>query len=106
VNIAGKVLGNLLGGRRSVRDMAGDVRSAASRRGQSQRAHQRIEEAQHRLAEKVDDLAELEQDLAATLVEIDDRWAGVAAQVEPVEVGLEKSDIRVDDVFVVWVPVA
>jgi len=106
VNIAGKVLGNLLGGRRSVRGMAGDVRSAASRRGQSQRAQQRIEEAQHRLAEKVDDLAALEQELAATLVEIDDRWAAVAAAVEPVDVGHEKSDIRIDHVFVVWVPVA
>ncbi len=106
VGIAGAVLGNLIGGRRTVRGMAGDVRGAASRRGQSTRAGGRIDEAENRLAEKTDDLAALEQDLAETLVEIDDKWAAIAAQVEVAEVGLEKSDVRIDDVFLVWIPTA
>jgi len=106
VGIAGAVLGNLIGGRRTVRGMAGDVRGAASRRGQAARAEGRIEEAQHRLAEKADDLVSLEQDLAETLVAIDDKWAAIAAQIEVAEIGLEKSDIRIDDVFLVWIPTA
>jgi hypothetical protein len=105
VGAAGSLLGGLLGGRRSVRGLASDVRGASSRRGQSQRAARRIEEAENRLGEKTDDLAALEQDLADTLVQIDDTWAAVAAEVEPVEVSLEKSDIRVDDLFVIWLPV-
>jgi hypothetical protein len=105
VGAAGSLLGNLLGGKRSVRGIAGDVRGASSRRGQSQRADRRIEEAENRLGEKTDDLAALEQDLADTLVEIDDNWAAVAAEVDTVEVGLEKTDIRVDDLFVIWLPV-
>jgi hypothetical protein len=106
VGAAGSVLSNLLGGSRSVRGMAGDVRGVASRRGQSQRASRRIEEAENRLAEKTDDLAALEADLRDTLVEIDDAWAATAAEVDTVEVGLEKTDIRIDDIFVVWLPVA
>ncbi len=106
VGAAGSVLSNLLGGSHSVRGMAGDVRGVASRRGQTQRAGRRIEEAENRLAEKTDDLAALEEDLRETLVEIDDKWAAIAADIDTVEVGLEKTDIRVDDLFVVWLPVA
>ena len=58
------------------------------------------------MAEKTDDLAALEEDLRETLVEIDDKWAAIAADIDTVEVGLEKTDIRVDDLFVVWLPVA
>lgn len=105
VGAAGSVLGNLLGGSRSVRGMAGDVRGVASRRGQTQRANRRIDEAENRLAEKTDDLHALEEDLAQTLVEIDDKWAEIAAEVDTVEIGLEKTDIRVDDLFVIWIPV-
>ena len=106
VGAAGSVLSNLLGGRRSVRGIAGDVRGASSRRGRTETANRRIEEAENRLGEKTDDLAALEQDLQETLVEIDDKWAEIAAGVDTVQVGLEKTDIRVDDLFVIWFPVA
>jgi hypothetical protein len=50
-----------------------------------------------------DDLAELEQRLADELADIDVRWREVAAAVEEVTVGLERDDIDVTDVVLVWI---
>ncbi len=39
------------------------------------------------------------------VAEIEDRWEDVAAELETVEVGLEKNDISVDEIAVVYIPV-
>lgn len=101
---AGDVLGMFLGGRTSARGIARAVSGASSRRGMSSRTSQRVESAEHRAAEKEDALAALEADLADELVALDEAWTARAAAVETVEVPLEKSDVTVTDLTVVWVP--
>jgi hypothetical protein len=64
-----------------------------------------VERAQHTLQDRTDDLAQLEAQLSAQLVELDDRWAAKAEAVEPVDVGLSKADVELTEVRLVWLPV-
>ncbi|MGH1504318.1 MAG: ATP-binding protein [Acidimicrobiales bacterium] len=104
IDIGSSLLGGLLGGRRSARSMAGAARRVASGSRQSSSIGARLESAQNRVAEKVEDLEELEVELQDALIEIDDEWSEKAAAVEPFEVPLEKTDITVEDLRLVWLP--
>ena len=95
---ASDVLGMLLGGRRS-RSLSG----ASRRRSQTQRTKQRLRTAEAKVQDKVDAISELEQDIVDEVAEIDDKWEDIASGLETLEVGLEKSDISVDDTALVWV---
>jgi len=68
------------------------------------RTSQLIDTARHRVDDRSEDVAELEQDLADAIAEIDAEWTAKAAEVEQVEVPLEKSDVAVTDLTVVWIP--
>jgi hypothetical protein len=104
VDLGTSVLGGLLGGRRRARSLAAAARRMASGRRQSTSASARLDSARNRVAEKIDELHELELDLAEVLMEIDDEWSAKAAAVETVEIPLEKSDITVDELLLVWLP--
>jgi hypothetical protein len=100
----GSLAGAVLGGRRSARSLARAASGALSKSGQVTRTGQRVETAQNRVEDKVEELEELGAELAEQLVEIDDRWNDAAAAVETIEVGLEKTDITIDEVSLVWIP--
>ncbi len=104
VDIGTSLLGGLLGGRRRSRSLASSARRAYSGQRQSSSTKQRLESARNRVAEKIDDLEELEAELADALVEIDDEWAEKAGQITEFAVPLEKSDISVDDLMLIWLP--
>lgn len=106
VNIGSSILGGFLGGRRSGRGVAADLRRAASNRGQTNRTNQRLDAAQGQVVDAVDDLGALEDELAADLLDIDHRWMEAAGDITDVEVGLEKSDVVVEAPVLVWVPTA
>ena len=55
------------------------------------------------MADKVDAIAEIEQDLVSEVEDINDKWEDVAADIDTIEIGLEKTDIKVDEVALVWV---
>ncbi len=100
---AGAVLGALLGGRRSTRSMAGALSSAASRRGMSARSAERKETAKAKVEATKDDLTQLEQEIADEVAEIDERWRGVADEVDTLSIRLEATDVRVVETRLVWV---
>jgi hypothetical protein len=103
---AGSVLGALMGGRRSTRSIAGAVRSVASKRGRTTKAKEKVEQYAARIDDHEEDLLELETMLADALVEIDERWAESATTTTSQEVPLEKADINVTQLALVWVPTA
>ncbi|MGH1489282.1 MAG: helicase HerA-like domain-containing protein [Acidimicrobiales bacterium] len=105
VDIGASVLGSLLGGRSRTRGMASAARRMSSGSRQSASAKASLESAQNRAAEKIGQLEELEQDLQDAVIEIDDEWTEKAQAVEEYEVPLEKSDITVDDLMLVWLPI-
>lgn len=106
VSEAGSLLGAMLGGRRSARTMARDMSRVLGGRGRVEEAAQRVRTAENRALDRQEALTELESDLARDLAAIDEEWAAKTAAVEPVDVPLEKSDIRVAARSLVWIPVA
>jgi hypothetical protein len=97
---AGTIIGVLMG-RRSTRS----VSSAASKRRQTRTAERRLEKAHDRVGDEMEDLEDLEDALAEDLAEITATWSDRADDIETLEVGLEKTDISIDDLRLVWVPV-
>lgn len=98
---AGAVLNMFLRGRASTRGLSG----AISRRGVTSRTKERLESAAERHGERVDELEELEAELVEALEALEEEWAQKARARDVLEVGLEKSDIDVEEVALVWVPV-
>jgi hypothetical protein len=91
---------DILTGRASTR-AAGQ---AARRRSATRQREARLETAKQTALSEADAIADLDAELAAEVEEIDRRWAEVAERVDQVEVGLEKSDIHVDQMALVWIP--
>jgi len=69
------------------------------------RAEERVRTAQNRYEELLEDRQELEDELTEDLYEIQDEWSEKATNIESMTVGLEKTDISIDDVVLVWIPV-
>lgn len=95
---AGDVLGTLLGRRRS-RTIEGAVR----RSNQTERARRRLRSAEEKAQERVARIEDLELDLAREIEAIDDKWEDASAEITTLEVGLEKNDISVAELALVWV---
>jgi len=106
IDIAGGVLGSLLGGRRSTRSMiTSGVRRSQSKGRMAQKASERLKTAEHRYADLIEDRDELEEALSDDLNDIQDEWSEKVHEIESFIVGLEKTDITIDDVALVWIPV-
>jgi hypothetical protein len=91
----GSLLGGVLGGRRSRSSVA-----AAARRAQA--AADRVTNARAKVDDLTEQIALLEADLADEIAEIDDEWAQKAELIESVPVPLERSDVSVRDLRLVW----
>ncbi len=98
----GDLLGSLFGGKKTTTALKG----AASRRSQVRRLQERLETAEAKVADKADDIAELEADLADDILDITAEWEDKAENIETVEVRLEKSDIAVRELRLAWVRTA
>ena len=99
---AGDLLKGLLGGRRRSISLG----RAASRRSQTMRTEERLRTAEEKMADKAKELEQLEDKLAEDITEIAERWKSVALQVEEMEISLDKADVVVDDLSVIWIAVA
>ena len=106
---AGSVLGGLLGGRKSkgrmIGDILGDAGQAARRRGSTSASDRRVDAAENKSARLVAQLEELEADAAADVTGIAEKWDGLAANITPLEVGLERTDVKVTQLTLAWLPV-
>ena len=101
---AGSILGGLLGGRRSRGGLLGQLGRAAGRGGKTSAAASRVEAAKNKVARFEADLEALEAELAEELTEIDTRWMGLAEQVASMPVTLERTDVKVTNLTLAWVP--
>ncbi|HSJ31687.1 MAG TPA: DUF87 domain-containing protein [Longimicrobiales bacterium] len=98
---AGQLLSMFLGGRRNVRGLSG----VASRRGTTRRTQERLDSAQGKLEDVGEEMKALEEELADELVELQEKWDACAENVETRTIPLEKNDIHVEEVVLLWVPV-
>ena len=110
VSMAGSILGSFLGGRRSTRSMVSTIArsagGAASRRSRSSAASRRADAAENRAEERAAALTELQAELEDDLTDIHDKWQDAAAAVDTIEVPLEKTDVVLDELSLVWIPVS
>jgi chromosome segregation ATPase len=98
---AGDLLGSILGGRSRSRA----VGSAASRRRMTRQTQERLQTASEKLTDKTDQLEALEDDLENDVNTIMEQWDAAAADIETVDIGLEKTDISVGELSLVWIRV-
>lgn len=101
----GSLIGMFLGGRKTSRGIATDLRRASSKRKQTRTSNQRMQSASNRVEERAEALEDLENELADELLALDLEWEEKAQEIETLDIGLEKTDIKIDDIAVVWVPV-
>ncbi len=103
---AGALLGALLGGRRGKRSIGSAVSRASGRRSDTRREGAQAEAAADALSDKTEELAQLEQQMADQLFEIDAKWDAVAGAITEVNIPLEKTDVRVVDTKLIWLPIS
>ena len=96
---AGDLLGAMLGGRRR-----NTISRAASRRSQTRQTEARRDRAAGAKSDKMAQLADLEADLADEIVAITTKWDDIAALIEQLAIPLEKVDVKVSELKLVWVP--
>ncbi|MGI9646844.1 MAG: helicase HerA-like domain-containing protein [Ilumatobacteraceae bacterium] len=110
LSTAGSVLGGLLGGKKRKGGMLDgllrDSGTAARRRGGTKAAAQRVDAAENKLERLSEDLEELELDIEEDVTEIDAKWMETAKEVTTITVGLEKTDVKVTQLVLAWVPVS
>ena len=99
---AGALLGALLGGKGRSRSLSG----VANRRSQTRRTNERLDTAMDKVDDKLGSLDELEDELADDLQAIVAKWDDAAGVIETLDVGLEKTDMRVEEVSLVCIPTA
>jgi hypothetical protein len=108
LSTASSFLGGLLGGRKSkgkmLGDALGDAGTAARRRGTTSAAGSRVDAAENKVDRLADQLAELEADAAADVAEIAEKWDSLAEKVTTLEVGLERTDVKVTHLALAWIP--
>jgi DNA helicase HerA-like ATPase len=101
---AGDLLGALFGGRRNVRSITRSIGSAAARHGRAEVSSEKVATAQDRVSGKLDELHSLETQLHDEVFAIDAKWDEVGRNIEEIPVTLERSDISIVELAVVWIP--
>jgi hypothetical protein len=99
INGASSVI-NILLGRHSTRSVTGTLRSRKTARSKEAR----LETAQAKAGDKYSELNDLEAELKAELEQINDKWEERAGEIDTVDVGLEKDDIHVVEIALLWLP--
>ena len=93
--MASDLIGGLFGGRRSV---GASMRRASTAQG-------RVNAAADKVADLNEQLADLQAELDSEVADIRADWDARATAVGTLPVALEKSDVRVDSIGLVWVPI-
>ena len=105
LSTAGSILGGLLGGGRSRGGLLGKLGTAANRRGTTKASKQRLDAAENKVGRLQESLEALELDLEQEVTEIDARWMALAKQTDTLQIGLEKTDVKVAELVLAWLPV-
>jgi hypothetical protein len=97
---AGDIIGVLFGGR----SRSNPLGQAARRRSAASQARARAENAKATLSEEQAELEALRADLEDEVADLEEEVAAKVESIEEVEIPLEKTDVRVAELKLVWVP--
>ena len=98
---AGDLLGGLFGSRRSAASKIGSAADRLTRTADGER----VDEAKGKISRIEDQVAEHDASLAADSAAVDAKWAAAAKAITTVPVGLERTDVKVTQLLLAWVPV-
>ncbi len=108
LSTAGSVLGGLLGGRKSkgglLGGLLGKAGTASRRRGVTKASAGRLDTAESKMERLIEQVEDLEIELEDEVTEIDATWMGLAKEITSIEVGLEKTDVKVTQLVCAWIP--
>ena len=109
LSTAGSLLGGLLGGRKSkgalLGGLLGKAGTASRRRGTTSASAGRLETAENKMQRLIDQVEDLEIELADDVIEIDAKWMETGKEITTLTVGLEKTDVKVTQLVLAWLPV-
>jgi|TARA_R110002110_G_scaffold141000_4_gene328629 hypothetical protein len=109
LSTAGSLLGGLLGGRKSkgglLGGLLGKAGTASRRRGTTSASAGRLETAENKMQRLIDQVEDLEVELADDVIEIDAKWMETGKKITTLTVGLEKTDVKVTQLVLAWLPV-
>jgi hypothetical protein len=97
---AGDIIGVLFGGK----TRSNPLGQAARRRSAASQARARAENAKATLTEEQVELETLKADLEEEVADLEDESAAKSESIEEVEIPLEKTDVRVVELKLVWIP--
>jgi peptidoglycan hydrolase CwlO-like protein len=83
----------------------GKAGSAAGRRSRSAAAGDRLDAAENKLENLHRQLEDLEAELTQEVTDIDAKWMSTAKNVTTLSVSLERTDVKVTQLALVWIPV-
>ncbi|MFZ0627260.1 MAG: DUF87 domain-containing protein [Acidimicrobiia bacterium] len=98
---AGDILGAFLGGKKGSTALG----QAAKRRAASQKASERAELAKQAVSDDEEEMRDLEEKMTSELAALSDQHADLADSIEEMEIPLEKSDVKVRELKLVWLPI-
>ena len=98
---AGDLLGGLFGSRRSAASKIGSAADHLTRDADGAR----VDEAKGKVARIEQQRAELDEQLAADSAAVDAKWSSAAAAVTTLPVTLERTDVKITQLALAWVPV-
>ncbi len=104
LSLGGDIVGAFLGGRSRTRSLATTIGRASRRRRMTSTSANRLDTAAEKVDAVADEIQAMEDDLVEQLAAIDEAWAEKAQQIDTMAIGLEKNDIDVDELTLVWVP--
>jgi hypothetical protein len=109
LSTAGSILGGLLGGRKSRGGLLGSILGKAGTvAGQHTRAAAaggRLDAAENKLEAMHQQLDALEAECTQDVTDIDAKWMALAKNVTTMPVSLERTDVKVTQLSLVWIPV-
>jgi len=97
---AGDIIGVLFGGK----TRSNPLGQAARRRSAASQARARAENAKATLTDEQVELETLKADLEDEVADLEDEFAAKSESIEEVEIPLEKTDVRVVELKLVWIP--
>ncbi|HWL49576.1 MAG TPA: hypothetical protein VNT92_06845, partial [Acidimicrobiia bacterium] len=97
---AGDIIGVLFGGK----SRSNPLGQAARRRSAASQARARAENAKATLTEEQFELETLKADLEDEVADLEDDLEAKSESIEEVEIPLEKTDVRVVELKLVWIP--
>ena len=110
MSTVGSVLGGLFGGRRSRKGALGSVLGSAGtvagRRSRTAAAGDRLDAAENKIQQLEDQRDDLEAQAADDVRTIDEKWTAVGQEITTLSVPLERSDVGVTQLALVWLPVS